>query len=173
MLVSFLVSHPHRFGLLLPLLKRFFPLPYIVLRFSGLNFFSLQNSNSKYLITVIPNQFGWPVNKAAVFVLYIYILISQPSLDVFKLILHEKVLFWSSDSLYNREALRLLSYSCRYPGYQTNFLVCGEMLRHILDRRPKRPKEKKTLKFRVGSLYKDLVARSSVICTRGSFSLGT
>ena len=73
MLVSFLVSHPHRFGLLLPLLKRFFPLPYIVLRFSGLNFFSLQNSNSKYLITVIPNQFGWPVNKAAVFVLYIYI----------------------------------------------------------------------------------------------------
>ena len=71
------------------------------------------------------------------------------------------------------EALRLLSYSCRYPGYQTNFLVCGEMLRHIFDRRPKRPKEKKTPKFRVGSLYKDLVARSSVICTRGSFSLGT
>ena len=53
--------------------------------------------------------------------MYIYILIFEPSLDVFKLILHEKVLFWSSDSLYNREALRLLSYSCRYHGYQTNF----------------------------------------------------
>ena len=143
MLVSFLVSHPHRFGLLLPLLKRFFPLPYIVLRFSGINFYTLQNSNSKYLITVNPNQFGWAVNKAAVFVLYIYILIFQPSLDVFKLILHEKVLFWSSDSLYTREALRLLYYSCRYHGYQTSFLVCGEMLRHIFDRRPKRPKEKK------------------------------
>lgn len=152
MLVSFLVSHPHRFGLLLTLLKRFFPLPYIVLRFSGLNFFSLQNSNSKYLITVIPNQFGWPVNKAAVFVLYIYIyiLISQPSLDIFKLILHEKVLFWSSDSLYTREALRLLYYSCRYHGYQTSFLVCGEMLRHIFDRRPKRPKEKKNTEISPG-----------------------
>ena len=150
MLVSFLVSHPHRFGLLLPLLKRFFPLPYIVLRFSGITFYTLQNSNSKYLITVNPNQFGWAVNKAAVFVLYIYILIFQPSLDVFKLILHEKVLFWSSDSLYSREALRLLSYSCRYHGYQTSFLVCGEMLRHIFDRRPKRPKEKKNTEISPG-----------------------
>ena len=96
MLVLF---HAHRFGLLLPLLKRFLPLPYSVLTFSGLNFDTLQNSNSKYLITVNPNQFGWAVNKAAVFVIYIYIyiyiLIFQPSLNVLKLILHEKVLLWS------------------------------------------------------------------------------
>lgn len=73
MLVLF---HAHRFGLLLPLLKRFLPLPYSVLTFSGLNFYTLQNSNSKYLITVNPNQFGWAVNKAAVFVIYIYFNIS-------------------------------------------------------------------------------------------------
>lgn len=120
--------------------KKVFPLPYIVLRFSGLNFYKLQNSNSKYLITVNPNQFGWAVNNAAVFVFYIYILIFQPSLDVFKLILHEKVLFWSSDSSYSREALRLIFYSCRYPGYQTNLLVCVDMLRHIFDRKKKKTK---------------------------------
>ena len=56
MLVPFLVLKPRSpFLSLVTSFKKVFASTITVLKFSGLNFYTLQNSNSKYLITINPN----------------------------------------------------------------------------------------------------------------------